>query len=273
MRRASPRPSAIAISASGRRSEFQTRRSRSRRARRGSPRRAPSPRPGRCAPVRVASVERGLHQRRVRDRTRDALGLVARCRLAHLDPADPGRALAVGHHLEGELEQDGVEQAGGGATPASPVACSSTVSLVLICPSTVIRSNEPATAARSAASGRRSARRSARSRASSRTRARSCPRPSPVPTRSPPPALTVHDFGALSVVMIALVNSRAPGESAAAASSMPGSTSSVSGTPITPVSATATEAGATPSAAAARRASPARRDSRARRSPRWRCPS
>ena len=99
------------------------------------------------APVRVAAVERRLDQRRVGDRPRDPLGLVVVGRPGHLDPPDPGRALAVGDDLERELQQDRVEQARrAAAAPAAPLACSSTVSLVLIWPSTVIRSNEPATA-------------------------------------------------------------------------------------------------------------------------------
>ena len=84
----------------------------------------------------------------------DPLGLVGVRGPGDLDPADPRRPLAVGDDLERELQQDGVEQ----APRQRPrrrrrVAWSSTVSLVLICPSTVIRSKEPATAERSAASG------------------------------------------------------------------------------------------------------------------------
>ena len=71
-----------------------------------------------------------------------------------LDPPDPRGALAVGDDLERELQQHRLEQAlGQRLRPAAPVACSSTVSLVLICPSTVIRSKEASTAARRAASG------------------------------------------------------------------------------------------------------------------------
>ncbi len=68
-----------------------------------------------------------------------------------------------------------------------------------------------------------------------------------------PPALTVQAFGALSVVMIALVKSAPPrSESAAAALPTPRRTSSTrSGTPITPVSATATVRGSAPIASAA----------------------
>ena len=64
--------------------------------------------PGRLrdpAPVRVASEERRLHQRRVGDRACDPLGLLARGRSADLDPADPGRALTVGDDFERELQQ------------------------------------------------------------------------------------------------------------------------------------------------------------------------
>ena len=137
--------------------------------------------------------------------------------------------------------------AGSGA-PAAPVACRSTVSLVLIWPSTVIRSKEASTAARRAASG-------------SSTTASVCtkqsivakpgiiiPAPFACAERVTPPARTVQLFGQRSVVRIASEKAIPPdSERPAAASPIPSSTASIgSGTPITPVSATATRSGARP---------------------------
>ena len=106
------------------------------------------------APVRVAAVQRGLDERRVGDRARDALGLLGRRGPADLGAADAGRALAVGDDLERELEQHGVEQALGQRRARRrrwPAAAR--CRWCDICPSTVMRSKDGATAARSAASG------------------------------------------------------------------------------------------------------------------------
>jgi hypothetical protein len=67
------------------------------------------------------------------------------------------------------------------------------------------------------------------------------------------PLRSVTAFGLLSVVMIASVNLRPPhGSSRCAAAAIPASTCPIaSGTPITPVSATATLAGSCPSSRAA----------------------
>ena len=61
------------------------------------------------APVRVAAVERGLDQRRVGDRARDALDALA-VAAAHDDAADAAGALAVADDVERELAQQRVER-------------------------------------------------------------------------------------------------------------------------------------------------------------------
>ena len=184
------------------------------------------------------AVERGLHQRRVGDRPRHPLGLL-RVRGPGHRRSCPTRvgALAVGDDLERELQQDRVEQPRR-QRPArarrSPGA--RTVSLVLIWPSTVMRSNEPSTRRRKAGlRDRRPRRRSARSRASSRSPARSSPRPWPGRRRSPRRRGRVQRFGPASVVMIASANASPPlAERLAAASRDPGDDlpRSSSGTPI-----------------------------------------
>ena len=127
------------------------------------------------------------------------------------------------------------------------------MSLVLIWPSTVIRSKEASIAARRAASG-------------SSTTASVCTKQSivamfgwiiPPPLawaeRVTPPARSVQRFGQRSVVRIASEKALPPSsERPPAASPIPASTASIgSGTPITPVSATATVSGRRPNFAAA----------------------
>src|SRR4051794_7058338 len=58
--------------------------------------------------VRVGAVERRLHERRVGDRARDALNVVAIP--AHDDPAGPPRTLAVAHDQHRELAHERVER-------------------------------------------------------------------------------------------------------------------------------------------------------------------
>ena len=60
-------------------------------------------------PVRVGAVQRGLHERRVRDGARAALD-VAVVAAAHDDAADPPGALAVAHDEDRELAQQRVER-------------------------------------------------------------------------------------------------------------------------------------------------------------------
>ena len=127
------------------------------------------------------------------------------------------------------------------------------MSLVLIWPSTVIRSNESSVAARRAPA--------ASPRTASVWQKQSIvanpgsiiPAPLAWAESVTPPARTVQRFGKASVVMIASENASPPSsESPSAARPIPARTSSAwSGTPITPVSPTATERGSTPSAAAA----------------------
>ena len=99
------------------------------------------------APVGVAAEERRLDQRRVGDRAGDPLGLGGAGRLADLDPADPGGALAVADDLDRQLHEDRLQQAAAAAAcrrRRSPAA--GRMSLVLIWPSTVIRLKEASTA-------------------------------------------------------------------------------------------------------------------------------
>ncbi len=137
----------------------------------------------------------------------------------------------------------------GSGAPAAPVACSSTVSLVLIWPSTVIRSKEASLAARRAASG-------SATTASVWTKQSIVamfgwimPPPFAWAETVTPPARTVQRFGQRSVVRIASEKAAAPSAaSEPVASPIPASTASTgSGTPITPVSATATVCGRSPS--------------------------
>ena len=127
------------------------------------------------------------------------------------------------------------------------------MSLVLIWPSTVIRSKESATAARSAASG-------SGTWASVWTKHSMVAKPGwiiPAPfawaETVTPPDRTVQRFGPRSVVMIARARSSPPrSDRAPAASTTPRLTASIaSGTPIGPVSAIATERASRPSASAA----------------------
>ncbi len=106
------------------------------------------------APVRVAAVEGGLDQRRVGDRAGDALGLARASR-----PRRP-RSARRGSRPRRRRRSRARAGAGrrraapaGSSRPLVPLACSITVSLVLICPSTVIRSNDDATARRSSPAG------------------------------------------------------------------------------------------------------------------------
>ena len=167
---------------------------------------------------------------------------------------DPARSLPVAARSPGPAG-GAPRRAGrrGAARPLSPVACNMTVSFVLICPSTVMRSNESATAARSAASGFWIS-------ASVCTKQSIVAKPGsiiPAPfawAESVTPSTTrVQALAQRSVVMIASANPPPPAASSClAASSMPRRTSSSgSGTPMTPVSATATAGPSSPSATAA----------------------
>ena len=127
------------------------------------------------------------------------------------------------------------------------------MSLVLICPSTVIRSIEPASAPRRAESA-------SSTTASVWTKQSIVAKPGsiiPAPfawaETVTPPARSVHCFGARSVVMIAVVKSVAPDSLRAPAASRTPVTSDPTsrGTPMTPVSPIATEAASRPSASAA----------------------
>src|ERR687897_3865856 len=62
------------------------------------------------SPVGIAAVQRRLHQRRVRDRARDAIGLAVVRGALDRHPGDPARPLAVGDDLDGELQHHGAEQ-------------------------------------------------------------------------------------------------------------------------------------------------------------------
>ena len=61
------------------------------------------------APVGVAAVQRGLHERRVGDRARDRLDALD-VTAAHDHARDPRGALAVGDHHDRELAQQRVER-------------------------------------------------------------------------------------------------------------------------------------------------------------------
>ena len=209
--------------------------------------------PGRLrdpAPVRVAAVERRLDQRRVGDRARDPLGLASPAAAPRPRPAPTRVAPSPSATISSaSCSSTASSSPSGSGAPAAPVACSSTVSLVLIWPSTrdpLERAADRRAAARPP--GRRPPRRSARSRASSRSRAASSRPPWPGPRRSRRPRCTVHAFGPRSVVMIASAKASPPAarERRGASSTPPTTSSIVSGTPITPVSATATVAGSSP---------------------------
>ena len=127
------------------------------------------------------------------------------------------------------------------------------MSLVLIWPSTVIRSKDASVAARRAPA--------ASSRTASVWQKQSIvakpgsiiPAPFACAESVTPPARMVQRFGKASVVMIASEKASPPwSESPSAARPIPARTSSTcSGTPITPVSPTATARESTPSSAAA----------------------
>ena len=191
-----------------------------------------------------------------------------------LDPADPGGALAVGDDLDRELEQDGLEQALGKrrAGGAGRLQEHGVVGAHLAVDGDPLEGGADRGAQRRVgilddgvgldeAEHRREAR-------------LIIPAPFAWAERVTPPARTVQLFGQRSVVRIASEKAVAPSaESAPAASPIPARTASIgSGTPIIPVSATATSSGrqAEPRRRLAR-TSPRRRRSPARRSRRWRC--
>ena len=104
-----------------------------------------------AAPVRVAPVQRGLHERRRRDPARDRLRLVGGRGAGDADLRDDGRALAVGDDLRGELGADVVERGGERvvvALPEAPFASRSTASFVEHSPSTEIALKLRSTAGR-----------------------------------------------------------------------------------------------------------------------------
>ena len=161
-----------------------------------------------------------------------------------LDPADPGRALAVGDDLERELQQDRVEQALGQRPPggAARLEQDGVVGAHLAVDRDPLEGavDGPRAARRRR---RRPPRRSGRSRAWSRSRARSSRRPWPGRRGDAVERRSVQRFGQRSVVMIASEKSAAAvGGEAAARRVDPAehASRSSSGTPITPVSATAT---------------------------------
>ena len=142
--------------------------------------------PGRLrdpAPVRVAAEQRRLDQRRVGDRPRDPLRLLlgrpprsTSTLPTRVAPSPSATTSSASCSSTASRRPSGIGR------PADPVACSRTVSLVLIWPSTVIRSKDVAVASRRVAIGVGDARRrSARSRAGSRSRAPSSRRPLPAP--------------------------------------------------------------------------------------------
>ena len=124
---------------------------------------------------------------------------------------------------------------------------------MLIWPSTVIRSIEPPSAERSAPSGSATSASVWRKQSIVAKPGSIIPAPFAWADRVTPPVRTVQRFGPRSVVMIAFAKSSPPSaERPSAASSTPVVTASMSsGTPIVPVSATATVFGSTLSASAA----------------------
>ena len=120
------------------------------------------------APVRVAAVQRGLDERRVGDRARDALDALG-VAAAHDDAPDAPRALAVADDEQRELAQQRVERLaeaqlvlalGLDAHAARARAMRIAVSFVESWPSTEMRSNERLTqtpSSRSAVSARSAA--------------------------------------------------------------------------------------------------------------------
>ena len=128
------------------------------------------------------------------------------------------------------------------------------MSLVLIWPSTVIRLKEVSTARRSAASGSASVASVWTKQSIVAMFGSIIPAPFAWAERVTPSRVRVQCLDQRSVVEIASVKAAPPsGESAFAAASIPGSTLPIGiGSPITPVSATATCAVSRPSASAAR---------------------
>ena len=126
--------------------------------------------------------------------------------------------------------------------------------MVLIWPSTVIRLKEASTAARSSAAGSATTASVWTKQSIVAMSGSIIPAPLAWAERVTPPARRVQRFAQRSVVVIASEKALPPSaESRPAASSIPGSTAPIGiGTPITPVSATATCSVARPSAAAVR---------------------
>jgi hypothetical protein len=126
--------------------------------------------------------------------------------------------------------------------------------LVLICPSTVIRLKEASTAPRRAASGSSTTASVWTKQSIVAIFGSIMPAPLAWAERVTPSRCRVQRFGQRSVVVIASEKTPPPlTESPAAASSIPGRTASIgSGTPIVPVSATATLSDSRQSADAAR---------------------
>ena len=108
-------------------------------------------------PIGVLAGARGLHQRRIGDRERNAPGRLAARRALDIDGDELARSLAVAHHLLREIAQELVKPApeggrariGGVLDPgrrrASPVAKIISVSEVDVSLSTVIALNERST--------------------------------------------------------------------------------------------------------------------------------
>ena len=205
--------------------------------------------PGRLrdpAPVRVAAVERGLDQRRVGDRAGDPLGLVLGSPPRRPRSAPPCVAPSPSATISSaSCSRIASSRPSGSGAPAAPVACSSTVSLVLIWPSTVIRSNEPLDGGAQRRLGVGDLGVGLHEAEHGREPGLHHPRPLRLggdghPARGHRARLRAAVGGHDRAAELAAAAAR---ESAAAASPTPRTTSSTrSGTPITPVSATATVA-------------------------------
>ena len=207
-------------------------------------------------PVGVAAVERGLDERRVGDRPRDPLGLLGSTprprtsiRPTRVAPSPSATTSSA------NWSRTASRSPSGSGRPEDPVAWSRTVSLVLIWPSTVIRSNEPPDGRPQAAVGiGQTGRPSGRSRAWSRSRGWIIPAPfawavTVTPSQRTRAALRAavrgHDRPS---ELLGPARRQAPRRLARS----PRRTASMaSGTPITPVSATIAARGSSPSASAA----------------------